>query len=87
MHEHPSEFPGSVEPSVLPTALDSTGDLSHVGGEPGFGDFSIGFDEYGLLKAGSEVAPAQDTSRLEPSVNDVGDTQRAENSLGVQSAI
>ena len=76
-----------MEPSALPTALDNTGDLSHVGGELGFGDFSIGFDDYGLLEAGSEMAPTQDTSRLEPSENDVGDTQHAKNSLGVRSAI
>ena len=87
MQEHPNVSPGGVDHSVLPTALDSTGDWSHVGGELGFGHHSIGFDEYGLLDANSEIPPAQDTSRLEPSTNEVGGSQPADTSLGVQSAI
>ena len=34
MHEHPDVFPEGVDHGVLPTALDSTGDWSHVSGEP-----------------------------------------------------
>ena len=87
MQEHPNVSLGGVDHSVFPTALDSTGDWSHVGGELGSGHHSIGFDEYGLLDANSETPPAQDTSRLEPSTNEVGGSQPADTSLGVQSAI
>ena len=73
--------------SVLPTALDSTGDWSHADGDFGTGYPGIGFDEYGLLEAGSEVPLAQDTSRLVPSTNDTGASLSTDASLGVQSAI
>ena len=73
--------------SVMPTALDSTGDLSHPVGDLGTGCTGIGFDDYGLLEAGSEVPLAQDTSRLMPSTNDTGASLSTDASLGVQSAI
>ena len=73
--------------SVLPTALDSTGDRSHADVDFGAGLPGIGFDDYGLLEAGSEVPPAQDTSRLVPSTNDTGTSLSTDASLGVQSAI
>ena len=73
--------------SVLPTALDSTGDGSHADADIGAGLPGIGSDNYGLLETGSEVPPAQDTSRLEPSTNDTGASLSMDASLGVQSAI
>ena len=73
--------------SVLPTALDSAVDWSHPDGDLGAGCTGIGFDDYGLLEAGSEVPLAQDTSRLMPSTNDTGASLSMDASLGVQSAI
>ena len=86
-HEHVGAFGDEPDCSVLPTALDSTGDRSHADVDFGAGLPGIGFDDYGLLEAGSEVPPAQDTSRLVPSTNDTGTSLSTDASLGVQSAI
>ena len=86
-HENVGACGGEPDCGVLPTALDSTGDMAHADVDFGAGIPSIGFDDYGLLEAGSEVPPAQDTSRLEPSTNDTGTSLSADPSLGVQSAI
>ena len=72
---------------ILPTALDSTGVWSQADGVIGTGYPGIGFDDYGLLEARSEVPLAQDTSRLVPSTNDTGASLSADASMGVQSAI